>query len=58
MSHGCTPAQQQRVDVLHQRSERSADVVVPTTQSAAAMLKRSVAIFIVTVGRLDHAVAT
>ena len=42
-----------RVDVLHQRQEALADVIVPVGQCAAAVLKPSISILVFATRRLN-----
>ena len=49
-------AEEQRVDVLHQREEACADVVVPVGHRPAAVLEATIAILVLAARRLNHAV--
>jgi hypothetical protein len=48
--------QQQRIDLLHQRQEGLADVIVPVGQCPAAVLEPSISILVFATRRLHHAV--
>jgi hypothetical protein len=56
VNHIRPPAEEQRVDILHQRHEALADVIVPVRHGPAAVLESAVTILVFATRRLHHAI--